>query len=128
MITPQVGTTVQVPGQGRRPVMAGHVLRDSNGRYAGSTRGWGRGRTTHGGGFGGGKKGKQLSIAQAQRRALAIKAGKSIGTMAAVQVVGAGALLAAHKRGISPNKIAGAAFAGGVAAQGTRLAIRRARR
>jgi hypothetical protein len=106
--------------------MAGRVLRDSNGRYAGSTKGWGRGRTTHGGGFNG-KKGKQISIAQAQRRAMAIKAGKAIGTMAAVQVVGAGALLAGHKAGVNPNKLAVAAFGAGVAYQGTRMAVRRRR-
>ena len=106
--------------------MAGRVLRDSNGRYAGSTKGWGRGRTTHGGGFNG-KKGKQISIAQAQRRAFAIKAGKAVGTALATQAVGAGIGIVGYKKGVSPNKLAVAAFAGGVATRGTIMAVRRRR-
>jgi hypothetical protein len=103
--------------------MAGRVLRDSRGRYAGSTRGWGRGRGTHGGGFGPGIKGrtKQLrSPAETRRR---IQQGASIG-------IAVGGTVATHvlaRKAIgakNPKKlIAGAtvaviiANAGGIAAK-----------
>lgn len=69
--------------------MAGRVLRDSRGRYAGSTRGWGRGRSTHGGGFGQGTKGKTKQLRSPAQTRAAIQRGASIG-------VAVGASVATH--------------------------------
>lgn len=77
--------------------MAGRVLRNSNGRFAGSTGGWGRGRSTHGGGFGAGRKGKVRSLKgyQRQQKALrVIKRGGSVGLAVGGSLGGA---VLAHK-------------------------------
>jgi len=83
--------------------MAGRVLRNSRGQFAGSTGGWGRGRSTHGGGFGGGRKGKVRSLKGYQRQqqmTRIIKRGGSIG-LAVGGSLGGAAL--AHKGAMRGN-------------------------
>jgi pectate lyase len=109
--------------------MAGRVLRDSNGRYAGSTRGWGSGRSTHGGGFGGGKKGRTRSVKNQRRIDRLVKVGKSVGINAASTVVLGGASHIAMKRyNIDPQKVAVASLVTGVGYQASRKVLRQARR
>jgi hypothetical protein len=79
--------------------MAGRVLRNSKGQYAGSTRGWGRGRAAHGGGFGGGRKGKTKKLRSAAQTAALVKAGQAIGVASATAVLGAGMVYQGSRRG-----------------------------
>lgn len=105
--------------------MAGRVLRDSKGRYAGSTRGWGAGRNTHGGGFGAGRKGKTRSVA-AQRRITALtKAGKTVGINAAKMAVGTGVGYGLLAVGARPSNLVVAGWAGYGAYRATKQIIRR---
>ena len=71
--------------------MAGRVLRNSRGQFAGSTGGWGRGRTTHGGGFGS-RKGKVRSLKgyQRQQRLVGVvRKGGSVGLAVGGTIAGA---------------------------------------
>lgn len=67
--------------------MAGRVLRDSKGRYAGSTRGWGAGRGRGGSSQSGGKtikkKGSGVQMARPAAVRVAIQRGLSVGAKSA---------------------------------------------
>jgi len=72
--------------------MAGRVLRNSRGQFAGSTGGWGRGRVGRGGGFGNGRKGKVRSLSGFQRQqriTRTIKRGGSVGLAVGSSIAGA---------------------------------------
>jgi len=66
------------------------VLRSSNGRFAGSTAGWGRGRSTWGGGSGG-RKGKVRSV-NAQNRINRVKSALGVGVKRGGSIAAAGVL------------------------------------
>jgi hypothetical protein len=72
--------------------MAGRVLRNSRGQFAGSTGGWGRGRVGRGGGFGNGRKGKVRSLSGFQRQqriTRTIRRGGSVGVAVGASLAGA---------------------------------------
>ncbi len=107
--------------------MAGHVLRDSRGRFKGSTRGFGRGRSGQGGGYGNGRKARvkgdfarrvsRYGVASAVRRSVspaqartAIRSGAKVGVVLGASL-GGSALLRSGARSGNGTMIAGGAVA-----------------
>ena len=89
--------------------MAGRVLRNSRGQFAGSTHGWGRGRTTHGGGFGS-RKGKVRSLKGYQRQQKlvgVIRNGGSVGLAVGGTIAGAALAHQGASRGSLSRSLVG---------------------
>lgn len=75
------------------------VLRNSKGQYAGSTKGWGAGRSGRGGGLASGKKGRTKKLRSIQQTRANIRTGVSIGVGVASAAGSVGLIKSASRSG-----------------------------